>query len=34
VAPERAADLRDFALRLFRSLWRLDFLAMALNTDG
>ncbi len=28
------ADLEEFGRKLFESLWRLDFLAMALNTDS
>ncbi|MCW2661062.1 MAG: SAM-dependent methyltransferase [Mycobacterium sp.] len=32
VPPDSAADLQEFGRGLFRSLWRLDFLAMALNT--
>ncbi len=31
VAPENRASVEEFARTLFRSLWRLDFLAMALN---
>jgi hypothetical protein len=33
---KRAAspDLETFARKLFRSLWRLDFLAMALNANS
>ena len=31
VTPDSAADLQEFGRGLFRSLWRLDFLAMALN---
>lgn len=33
VTRESEADLRDFARKLFESLWRLDFLAMGMNTD-
>jgi hypothetical protein len=33
VTRESEADLQDFARKLFESLWRLDFLAMVLNTD-
>jgi hypothetical protein len=33
VARESRAELQDFARKLFRSLWRLDFLAMALNAN-
>jgi len=33
VAQENRAILEDFAHTLFRALWRLDFLAMALNTN-
>ncbi len=33
VATESGADLQEFGRKLFGSLWRLDFLAMALNTD-
>ncbi|MCW2987945.1 MAG: SAM-dependent methyltransferase [Solirubrobacterales bacterium] len=32
-APESVAGLAEFGHRLFESLWRLDFLAMALNTN-
>nr|WP_269203963.1 hypothetical protein [Mycobacterium colombiense] len=32
VRPEDRQRVQDFGLTLFRSLWRLDFLAMALNT--
>ncbi|CAM3183124.1 methyltransferase domain-containing protein [Mycobacterium colombiense] len=31
VGPEERPRVQDFGLTLFRSLWRLDFLAMALN---
>ncbi|HEY3996244.1 MAG TPA: methyltransferase [Mycobacterium sp.] len=34
VAQENRALLEDFAHTLFRALWRLDFLAMALNTTS
>jgi SAM-dependent methyltransferase len=34
VAPESRAELEEFGRRLFRSLWRLDFLAMALGRDS
>lgn len=34
VAQENRAILQDFAHTLFRALWRLDFLAMALNTTS
>ncbi|ORW91727.1 hypothetical protein AWB92_17810 [Mycobacterium sp. IEC1808] len=34
VAPERRAELEEFARVLFRSLWRIDFLAMALDTHS
>jgi SAM-dependent methyltransferase len=33
VPPDSAADLQEFGCKLFRSLWRLDFLAMALNAN-
>jgi SAM-dependent methyltransferase len=33
VDPEDQAALQQFGRELFQSLWRLDFLAMALNTD-
>lgn len=33
VAEERRALLQDFGHKLFQRLWRLDFLAMALNAD-
>jgi len=29
-----ATDLEEFGRKLFQSLWRLDFLAMALNANG
>ncbi len=32
VGAEDRPHVREFARKLFRSLWRLDFLAMALNT--
>ncbi|OBI69438.1 bifunctional 2-polyprenyl-6-hydroxyphenol methylase/3-demethylubiquinol 3-O-methyltransferase UbiG [Mycobacterium sp. E796] len=34
VAPERRDELEAFGRGLFRSLWRLDFLAMALDTPS
>jgi SAM-dependent methyltransferase len=33
VTQESEADLQEFGRKLFQSLWRLDFLAMALNTN-
>ncbi|OBI34351.1 methyltransferase [Mycobacterium sp. E2238] len=33
VGPENALLVREFGRTLFQSLWRLDFLAMALNTN-
>ena len=33
VTQESKADLQEFGRKLFQSLWRLDFLAMALNTN-
>ncbi len=33
VGPENASLVREFGRTLFQSLWRLDFLAMALNTN-
>jgi hypothetical protein len=33
VPPDSVADLQEFGRGLFRSLWRLDFLAMALNAN-
>lgn len=31
LGPERITDLQEYGRNLFRSLWRIDFLAMALN---
>lgn len=32
--PGNAAERENFARKVFQSLWRLDFLAMALKTDS
>lgn len=33
VDPERRGEMQEFGHKLFRALWRLDFLAMALNAN-
>ena len=34
VGDENSGHVEEFGHRLFRALWRLDFLAMALNTNS